>query len=259
MNTVYQNFIIENKLKDILETKLNTRQLMTVDESLTETQGMIKKINTYTYTGAVEKVTKGNANTTRGAVTFTTTPYEVEVSQQVFDYFDEEFMADNMVVDAGLKGSASLMVNDMNAKYFAELDKATLRQEFVGTITYDAVVDGIALMNLEDESGLFLIIGTDLKADIRKDADFKGARQGEIVFNGQIGSICGVPVVVSKKTPSGEARLCTKEAVTLFTKKDNEVEQVRDAETRKNTIVTRKVNIVALTDATKVVKLVPKA
>ena len=254
-NTVYENFVLESRLSDLLNTKLNTRSLMTIDNSLTESAGMIKKINTYTYTGKVEKVAKGAKNTTRGAVSYTPKQYEVEVSQQVFDYFDEEFMQDPKVVEMGMNGAATLMVNDMNEKYFAELKKATLTHQITGAFSYDAVVDAIQLMNLEDESGLFLIIGNDLKAEVRKDADFKAARQGEILFNGQIGSICGVPVLVSKLVPEDTAYLATKEAVTLFTKKDSEVEQERDGEIRQNTVIMRKVNLVALTDATKVVKI----
>ena len=258
-NTVYQNFVLESRLSDLLNTKLNTRSLMTVDNSLTESAGMIKKINTYTYTGKVEKVTKGGKNTTRGAVSYTPKQYEVEVSQQVFDYYDEEFMQDPKVVEMGMNGAATLMVNDMNEKYFAELKKASLSHKVTGAFSYDAVVDAIQLMNLEDESGLFVIIGNDLKAEVRKDADFKAARQGEILFNGQIGNICGVPVLVSKLVPKDTAYLATKEAVTLFTKKDSEVEQERDGEIRQNTVIMRKVNLVALTDATKVVKITKNA
>ena len=254
-NTVYQNFVLESRLTDLLNTKLNTRSLMTVDNSLTESAGMIKKINTYTYTSKVEKLAKGAKNTTRGAVSYTPKQYEVEVSQQVFDYYDEEFMQDPKVVEMGMNGAATLMVNDMNEKYFAELAKAELSHKVTGAFNYDAVVDAIQLMNLEDEAGLFLVIGNDLKAEVRKDEDFKAARQGEMLFNGQIGSICGVPVLVSKLVPAETAYLATKEAVTLYTKKDSEVEQERQGEIRQNTVIMRKVNLVALTDATKVVKI----
>ena len=258
-NTVYQNFVLESRLSDLLNTKLNTRSLMTVDNSLTESAGMIKKINTYSYTGKVEKLAKGAKNTTRGAVSYTPKQYEVEVSQQVFDYYDEEFMQDPKVVEMGMNGAATLMVNDMNEKYFAELKKATLSHSVKGAFNYDAVVDAIQLMNLEDEAGLFLIIGNDLKAEVRKDEDFKAARQGEMLFNGQIGNICGVPVLVSKLVPANTAYLATKEAVTLYTKKDSEVEQERQGEIRQNTVIMRKVNLVALTDATKVVKITKQA
>ena len=48
---------------------------MTIDNSLAEQAGMIKKINTYTYAGKVEKLGRGakNADNARGKVTVTTT------------------------------------------------------------------------------------------------------------------------------------------------------------------------------------------
>ena len=259
-NTVYDNFVLESKLKDILSTKLNTKTLMTIDNSLTESAGMIKKVNTYTYTGKVEKLAKGSKNTQRGAITYASTPYTVKVAQQVFDYYDEEFMQDPNVLDYGLEGAAQVMVNDMTADFFTEIAKATLSQTYTsGQFSYDVVVDAISKMNIEDESGLFLLVGTDLKAAIRKDADFKAKELGKVIADGAIGTLCGVPVIHSKAVPADTAYLATREAVTLFTKKDNEVEQERDGEERKNTVIMRKVNLVALTDATKVVKIVTGA
>lgn len=255
-NTVYENFVLESKLKDILSTKLNTKTLMTIDNSLTESAGMIKKVNTYTYTGTVEKLAKGAKNTQRGAITYASTPYTVKVAQQVFDYYDEEFMQDPNVLDYGLEGAAQVMVNDMTADFFTEIAKATLSQTYTsGQFSYDVVVDAIEKMNIEDESGLFLLVGNDLKAQIRKDADFKAKELGKVIADGAIGTLCGVPVIHSKAVPADTAYLATREAVTLFTKKDNEVEQERDGEERKNTVIMRKVNLVALTDATKVVKI----
>lgn len=255
-NTVYDNFVLESKLKDILSTKLNTKTLMTIDNSLTESAGMIKKVNTYTYTGTVEKLAKGAKNTQRGAITYSSTPYTVKVAQQVFDYYDEEFMQDPNVLDYGLEGAAQVMVNDMTADFFTEIAKATLSQTYTsGQFSYDVVVDAISKMNIEDESGLFLLVGNDLKAQIRKDADFKAKELGKVIADGAIGTLCGVPVIHSKAVPADTAYLATREAVTLFTKKDNEVEQERDGEERKNTVIMRKVNLVALTDATKVVKI----
>ncbi len=255
-NTVYQNFVLESKLEDLLATRLDTKTLMTIDNSLAETAGMIKKINTYTYAGGVERLAKGAKNTVRGALTYTTEQYEVSVAQQVYDYHDEEFMQDPHVLDMGMSGAATTMVNDMTSDFYREIAKATLTQTYADTITYDTIVDAIQLMNLEDESGLFLLIGTDLKADIRKDPDFKAKQLGQIIADGAIGTISGVPVIVSKEVPADTAYLATREAVTLFTKKSSEVEQERDGEARKNTVIMRKVNLVALTDATKVVKIV---
>lgn len=258
-NTLYENFVLESKLTDLLNTKLAVRNFMTIDDSLTSQPGMIKRIHTYTYTGKVEKLAKGAKNTTRGAITFVPKDYKVALSQQVFDYHDEEVMQDPLVVDVGMNGASTLMVNDLNKEFFTEIAKATLEQEYETTLTYDTVVDATAKMNLESEEGLFLIIGNDLKAQMRKDPDFKSANLGSIIFNGQIGDVNGVPVVVSKLCPEGESYLATKEAVTCFIKKESEVEQKRQEEERINTVILRKVNLVALTDATKVVKIKKKA
>lgn len=256
-HVIYENFILESKLNDLLETKLNTRSLMTIDTDLAENAGMKKVINVYDYTGQVENVAMGKGNTVKGAVTFTPQEYEVKVGQQTFEYFDEQAMTDPKIVDMGIQGASQVMVNDLNTKFFAELKKATLNHKYAKAtgFSYDAVVDALELLNLEDEANLVLIIGTDLRSVIRKDEDFKSARQGEILFNGQIGNIAGVPVVVSKLVPKKEAYLMEKGAITLFVKKDSEVEQERDAETRENKVIMRKVNLVALTDNTKVVKI----
>lgn len=255
-NTVYENFVLESKLADLLATRLDTKTLMTIDNSLTESAGMIKKINTYNYTGGVERLGKGEKNTVRGSISYTPSQYEVKVAQQVYDYFDEEFMQDPNVVDKGLEGASIVMVNDMTSDFYKEIAKATVTQEYTGAISYDTIVDAIALMNIEDETGLFLLIGNDLKADIRKDPDFKSKELGKVIADGAIGTLSGVPVICSKAVPADTGYLATREAVTLFTKKDNEVEQERDGEMRKNTVIMRKVNLVALTDATKVVKIV---
>lgn len=254
-HTLFPNEVLESKLTDLLNTKLGVRSLMTIDNSLTEAPGMIKKINVYKYTGQVEKLTKGQGNSTSGVVSYEQKQYTVELSQQMFQYYDEDVMVDPTVVDMGMAGASTLMVNDLNKKFFDELGKASLKVQYTGALDYDTIVDAIQLMNLEDESGLFLIIGTDLKAAIRKDPDFKSAQLGEILFNGQIGTISGVPVIVSKLAPKGEAFLATKEAITLFVKKDSEVEQERQANERLNSVFMRKVHLVALTDATKVVRI----
>ena len=41
-NTVYDNKVIESVAKDLLTTSLNTRSLMTIDNELAESAGMLK-------------------------------------------------------------------------------------------------------------------------------------------------------------------------------------------------------------------------
>lgn len=251
-NTVFANKIIEAKAQDLLTTAVNTRSLMAVDNSLAQEAGMTKTINVYTYTGEAEELGVGEGNSTRGSISYKGTDYTVKMVQQAFDYADEDFMKDNNVVDMGVKGATQLMTNKMAADFFAEANKASLSQS--GAISYDTIVDAIGKLNIEDESGLFVVITPAQKALLRKDADYVAARMGEVVYNGQVGTVAGIPVIVSKAATN--AFVMSKDAIKLFMKKDVEVEQERDADTRTNSIYLRSAYVVALVDATKICKIV---
>lgn len=250
-NTVYANKIVEAKAKDLLTTAVNTRSLMAIDNSLAQEAGMTKTINVYTYTGTAEELAAGEGNTSRGSIAYAGTDYTVKLVQQAFDYQDEDFMKDNTVVDNGLKGATQVMTNKMTSDFIAECEKATLSQ--TGGLSYDTIVDAIAKLNLEDESGLFVLVNPEGKATLRKDPDYVAARMGEVVYNGQVGTIAGIPVIVSKAVTG--AFVSHKDAVKLFIKKDVEVEQDRDADTRTNSIYLRAAYVCALVDATKICKI----
>jgi HK97 family phage major capsid protein len=252
-NTVFDNKVIEATAKDLLTTKVNARSLMTVDNSLAQEAGMTKTINVYTYTGEAEELGVGEGNTNRGSVSYVGTDYTVKLVQQAFDYQDEDFMKDNTVVDNGVKGATQVMTNKMTADFIAECAKANL--SVTGALGYDTIVDGIQKLNLEDESGIFVVIPNAWKAQLRKDEDYKAARMGEVIYNGQVGTICGIPVIATNALTDA-AYVMTKEAVKLFIKKDVEVEQDRDKDTRTNSIYLRTAYIVALVDSTKICKIV---
>ena len=252
-NTVYANKVIEAKAKDLLTTSVNTRSLMTIDNELAQNAGMTKVVNTYTYTGTAEELAAGEGNSNRGAITFTPNEYTVKVVQQAFDYTDEDFYKDPTIVDNGLKGANQVMVNKMTSDFLGECAKATLAVEGVSAFGYEAIVDGIAKLNVEDESKLFVLIPNEWKAELRKDEDYKTARMGEVVYNGQVGTVAGIPVIASKAAT--EAYVMSNEAVKLFLKKDVEVEQDRDKDTRTNSIYLRAVYLAALADATKICKI----
>ena len=84
------------------------------------------------------------------------------------------------------------------------------------------------------------------------------------VRTGYVGSVCGVPIYMSKAldnmdedsegTPVGF--LATRDAVTAFIKKDVRVEQGRNIDTKENMIVADRYAVIALTDETKCVKLI---
>ena len=261
-NTVYPNKVIEAKAKDILTTQINARSMMTIDTSLTQNAGMVRTINTYTYTGAAEEVAAGSGNSTRGSISYVGNDYTVKMVQQAFDYLDEDFMKDPVIVDYGIKGATSVMTNKMTSDFYSALATKSGATELVKGITfakgkalsYDVIVDAISELNLEDESKIFIVIPNAWKASLRKDADYKSAQMGEVIYNGQVGTICGIPVIATKAL-TNKAYVMTNEAVTLFLKKDVEVEQDRDADKRKNSVYLRDCYVCALTDATKACKI----
>ena len=248
-HTVYENVVLSNKINDILTTQVNLNNYMTVDTSLTESAGMKKVINTYTSTGSVEQLSMGEGNTSEIEVAFTPAEYEVKTYQGKFAFYDEQEMTDPMVVDTGLQHSADNMVNTFVGLAIAEFEKGT--KHTAAAWSFDAVVDAIGKLNVENEAGMFLLISPADQAAMRKALKDELKYSEGFVRTGYIGSVCGVPVIVSKAVPANKGYLATNEAVTVFIKKDTETEYDRDADTRKNSYWVRKVGVVALTDATK--------
>ena len=254
-NTIYPNVVLENQYESVLTTLLDLQQFLTVDASLEAQSGMKKRIIKKTVSGSVEDLamTEGNSETIEVSTTYK--DYDVGTTQGRFIYYDEEALQDANLVEAGLKGLAEKMVNDFVAKAVAEWRDASKQQAYSSTITFSSVVDAIALMNLENEDGLWMLISPAQVAAFRKALGDELKYVEAFVRSGYIGSVCGVPVYVSKAIPAGEAIIGTKEAVRLFMKKGTEIEQQRDPNTRKNTIYSRKVALVALVDDRKLVRI----
>lgn len=260
VNTVYDNKVIESVAKDLLTTAINTRSLMTIDNELAESAGMVKTINTYTYTGEAEELANGVGNTAskRGTISYVGNDYRVKLCQQAYDYTDEEAMKDPFIVDGMMKGAVQVMTNKMTSDFVTAITGTgvTLGVTFAkgGALNYDTIVDAISTLNFEDESQLFILIPNKWKAALRKDDDYKSAMMGQVIYNGQVGTICGIPVIATKAL-TDKAFVMTKEAVKLFIKKDVEVEPDRNPDTRKNSVYLRATYLVALADATKICKI----
>lgn len=255
-HTIYENFVLENKIEDMLITQVDMNAYLTPDYSLAEEAGMKKVVNTYTASGNVEDLAMGEGNDSDNDITVSFTPkeYVVGVTQGHFPYYDEEEMTDPMVVEVGLKGIADKMTNDLTTKAINAMKDASL----VYSVTdwdFDNVVDAIAQYPYENEEGLFMLINPAQKATLRKNLNDELKYSEGFARTGYIGTVCNVPVIVSKAVPVGIAFLGTKEAVKCFIKKGVEIEQERDADHRKNDIYARKVMLVALADATRMIKM----
>ena len=263
-NNPYSNFYLENTIEDQYNSHLDLARFCTVDNTLTGTAGMIKKIHKYSATNGTQKLTLGNGNTQTIEAGYTEVDYTILLAQNRFVYYDEEAMADPMIVPVGMKHAGTDMFNTVNADIFAEYNKAT-RVLPIAAISFSAFVDAVAMLNLEQIEGveIFAFVNAADMAAVRK------ALKDDLKYNesfsrsGYVGTVAGVNLYTKKDAVTGTIIVGMRQAVTLFNKKGVEVEQntlgscrsADDANVRKNTIHSRKYYLAALTDERYAVKI----
>jgi hypothetical protein len=156
---------------------------------------------------------------------------------------------------------ATEMFNTVQDEIFSEFNKATLKIHTGGTnqaINFGHFADAVALLNLEniEDVEIFGFVSPSDMAALRKTLKDDLRYVESFVRTGYIGTVAGVNLYTKKDANTGEIVIGMRDAVTLFNKKGVEVEQERDANVRLNEIYSRKYYLAALTDATKVVKIV---
>ena len=252
---VFDNEVLEQKLENNLITALDMNQFITMDYSMVEEPGMVKKIRVYSGTGAVEDLDMAAGNTKDIGSEWKETPYEVKVTQGRVPFYDEQAMADPMAIDKAIQHLSEALVNDVTEKVVAELGKGS---GTIATMDFDGIVDAIAELPGEKNDDLYLLMNKKAYAELQKSSKDYLSYVEAFVRRGYVGSIAGVPIYVTAAIDDKKAAafLGAKSAITCFMKKGVETEQERDADTRKTTIFGRNVKVIALTDATKVAKYV---
>ena len=255
-HTIYSNFVLANQIEDLYNSYLDLAQFCTVDNSLVGTPGMVKKINVYTATSGTEDLAMGAGNSKDIEVSYTEKDYTILMAQNRFKYFDEQEMTDPMVVETGLKHMATDMFNHVNAKIFAEFNKATLAVA-ASTPDFAAFADAAALLNVEnlEGQGLFAFVNPKDMAKVRKALKEDLKYVEAFAKQGYVGHVAGIALFTKKDAVENTIVMGNRQAVTLFNKRGVEVEQDRDGDIRQNTIWSRKYFLPALTDATKAVKI----
>ena len=260
MHTIYDNFFLSNEVEDQFNSHLDLQQFCTIDRTLEGTAGMLRKINVYRATNGTEKVAMGEGNTKSIEVAYTPEEYRILLAQNRFEYFDEQAMTDPNLVPVGVRHMGTDMFNTVNADIFAEYKKATISVNATAP-DFAAFVDAQAKLNLENLEGVTIFgwVCPEDMAKVRKALKEDLKYVEAFAKQGYVGTVGGVNLYTKKDATPGEILIATKEAVTLFVKKGTEVEQpprdAGDANIRKNTILSRKYYLAALTDETKVVKI----
>ena len=258
---LYDNFVLANEIEDQYNSKLDLVRFCTVDNSLVGVAGDTKIVHVYRATDGTQKLAMGQGNTKNIEVSYEREEYKIQLAQNRFPYYDEEVMKDPTVVDVGLRHMATDMFNTIQDEIFAEFNKAILKIYTGGTnkaIEFGHFVDAVALLDLEDIEGveIFAFVNPTEMANLRKTLKDDLQYVEAFVRSGYVGTVAGVNIYTKKNAKTGEIVVGMRDAVTLFNKKGVEVEQERDANTRLNEIYSRKYYLAALTDATKVVKII---
>lgn len=262
-HTIYDNFYLSNEVEDQYNSHLDLQQFCTVDNSLVGQAGMKRKVNVYKATEGTEKLAMGAGNTKTIQVSYTDKEYEILLAQNRFEYYDEQAMTDPMLVPVGVRHMGTDMFNTVNKDIFAEFNKATLAVSATD-YGFGTFADAVAKLNLEQIEGvnIFGFVNAADMASIRKALKDDLKYVESFARTGYVGTVAGVNLYTKKDAVTGTIIIGTREAVTLFNKKGVEVEQVTAnnrsetaANTRLNTIFSRKYYLAALTDETKAVKI----
>jgi len=259
----FDNEALEVKLENNLITRLDMNQFITLDYQLSEEPGMVKKIRVYTGTGAVEDLDMGDGNSEVIGSEFEETPYEVKVTQGKVPFYDEQQMNDPVAIDKAIQHLSEALTNDVTVKVVAELEKGAGE---IATLDFDGIVDAIAAFPDEENNDMYLLMNKLAYAELQKSSKDYLSYVEDFVRRGYVGHIAGVPIYVSNAVvaddgdaedpqPIPMAFLACKSAITCFMKKGVEVEQERDADTRKTTIYGRNVKVIAATDLNKIAVL----
>ena len=251
---IADNEVLSVKFANQLKTKLDMNQFITMDYSLVENPGMVKKIRTYTGTGDVEDLAMGAKNSVVIGAQWVETPYEVKTTQGTIKHYDEQQMADPKAIDAALERLSVSIINDNTKKIVAELAKTTHKVNSFD-YSFDMIAEAIASLPEETNEGLYLLVARKDSAKYQKKLKDSLQYVEAFVRSGYIGTVCGVPVYLTDAVETGKAYLATPEAVTCFMKEDARIETSRDIEARATTIVGNVVKVIALTNNDKVIEL----
>jgi hypothetical protein len=255
-NTIYENFFLSNTVEDQYNSHLDLQRFCTVDNTLEGTAGMKKIVHAYRATNGTEKLTVGQGNSKSIEVSYTPVEYDIALAQNRFEWNDEDAMTDPMLVPVGMKHAGTDLHNTVQGDMYGEFAKTGLAIP-ASAPNFDAFVDAVAALNIEgdEEVEIFAFVCPKDKAKVRKALKDELKYVEAFARAGYIGTVAGVNLYDKKDATEGTIVVATKEAVTIFNKKGTEMEQERDANTRKNSAYARKYYVVALTNESKAVKI----
>lgn len=276
ITTMLADLINPEVMADMISGKIQTKIVVTpfakIDTTLQGRPGDTITVPQYAYIGDAEDVAEGvAAGTVKLAAT--TKEYKVKKAMKAVELTDEAVLSGygNPVGETnnqiGKSLAAKVDVDAMDALQGAQLT-------YDGTakaITYEGIVDAIDVFDEEVNTEKAIFVHPKQVTQLRKDANFISADKypGNVIMTGEIGKIANCRVVASKKVPldeGGTFYTCpivklnqdneTEDetaALTIYMKRNVNVETERDTLARKTIISADEHYVAALTDTSKVV------
>lgn len=265
-----------------IEKKLIISKIAKVDRTLVGQPGNEVTVPQYNYIGDAEDVAEGvemgTAKLTTGATKFTIKKAgkAVQITDEAIlsGYGDPVGESEKQLATAIAAKIDNDVVEAVNKEYASGTAEDGVKLIYDGTakvISYAGVVDAEDLFDEEVSSDKILYVHPKQMTQLRKDADFISADKydGKVMTSGEVGKIGTCRVVRSKKVKLDDTgayylnpivKLTNDNeteqdapAVTIYLKRDTQVETERLPLSGLTNIVTNKHYGVALTNATKVV------
>ena len=284
--TKVEDLIIPEVMADMISAKVEAKVIVSkiakVDTTLQGQPGNEVTVPQYKYIGDAEDIAEGVAMGTAKLETGSTS-FTIKKAGKGVSITDEAILSGYgdpvgeankqlaMAIANKIDNDVVEVINKEYAEGTAEDGVQLIYDGSSSVIKYAGVVDAEDLFDEETSSDKVIYVHPKQMTQLRKDADFLSADKydGKVMVSGEVGKIGTCRVVRSKKVRLNEEGTAylnpivkltndaeTEEdapAVTIFLKRDTQVEKERKADAGLNNIYTNKHYGVALTNTTKVV------
>ena len=286
MATTFLNDIINPQVMgDMIEAKIPHMLKFTpfakVDTTLVGVPGDTKTVPSWNFVGAAEDVAEGAEIQTK-KLTASSTTFTIKKAMQSVGVTQESINSGlgDPIGQAETQLGKALAVK-MESDVLAAVLTATLKHDgSTAAISYAGIVDAVGVLDEEENTDKVMFIAPAQITKLRKDNDFidKNKYGNEVMVSGEIGMVGNTRIVPSKqivKTGAGtyvnpiiklepastdtEYAETELPAVTIFMKKDTQVDHEWFPKKQTHDITAAKYYGVALTNAAKVVLATFKA
>ena len=277
--TQFSNMINPEVMAEMISAKVAKKiaviPFAKVDTTLEGQAGNTITIPVFGYIGDAANVAEG-ASIGASALTTTHKQFTIKKIAKGVDITDEAILSGyGDPVGEANRQLIMAIAQKIDQDAIDALDGAAKYMSSGYKISYAGIVDAIDLFEEEYNSEKVIFVHPKQVSQLRKDADFTSADKyvngNYIAMNGEIGKIANCRVVVSKRVKENEEHTTyinpivkisydseteqDTSALTIFLKRNVMVETSRDIDKQINMIRASENYVVALTDASKVVRV----